>query len=235
MHATYYETVHARSSQIGAHRHHEPYVAFVVDGAYVECSADGAYLCEHGCLVVHPPLHLHANRFSSRRARVANLIAGSTALDEISAGAGVYQVRGLSVTAAWRAFRDGHWLDLLREAQPVSALPAPAAVASVAAALVERQDLVIARLAGRTGKTREHVSRQFRRFYGMSPSAFRAERRLRVALSLMGDASLSVSAVAHRAGYADHAHLTRSVKEATGQPPQAWRRTMQRRSNDGSH
>jgi AraC family transcriptional regulator len=49
-------------------------VALVLSGSYAETGPDGAWTCQVGDLVLHPPFHLHANRMSARGARVLNFV-----------------------------------------------------------------------------------------------------------------------------------------------------------------
>lgn len=75
-------------------------------------------------------------------------------------------------------------------------------------------------LAERTGWSRRHLQARFRAEYGVSPK--QAARLFRFqharALSLAGR---PLAAVAHHAGYADQAHLTRDWHQLAGAPPTA--------------
>jgi AraC-like DNA-binding protein len=78
--------------------------------------------------------------------------------------------------------------------------------------------------AASMGLALETVSRGFARLYGVGPARFRGEWRARQAwLQIVGtrDALIRIAAVA---GFADQAHMTRSIVELTGAPPSFWRR-----------
>ena len=67
-----FESKHAPSVQMSAHRHSDSYAALVLDGSYSEASLDGRYACSPGVLTVHPPWHTHANEFGNGGAVVLN-------------------------------------------------------------------------------------------------------------------------------------------------------------------
>ena len=67
------------------------------------------------------------------------------------------------------------------------------------------------------------VSRGFSQVYGVSPSAFRAEVRGRLAWRRIVDAGQALTELAYELGFADQAHMTRAVRAITGKPPRAWR------------
>ena len=87
------------------------------------------------------------------------------------------------------------------------------------------EELSIAEIAARCGVSREHGCRSHRRHFGVSPSAARGETRLRLALALLAQSSLTLAEVALEAGYADQAHLTRRIRAATGRTPGEVRRS----------
>ncbi len=67
------------------------------------------------------------------------------------------------------------------------------------------------------------LSRGFESVFGISPSAFRAAARARRALQAIRTTDEPLVDVATRFGFADQAHMTRSVKYLTGNTPHAWR------------
>ena len=75
------------------------------------------------------------------------------------------------------------------------------------------------------GLRAETVSRGFGRMFGLTPAAFRAEARARNAFALITTSDLPLAQIAAVAGFADQAHLTRSVHALTGSTPGAWRRS----------
>lgn len=70
------------------------------------------------------------------------------------------------------------------------------------------------------------LARAFRRHYGESITGYRTRERLRraVAALALGDGSLSV--IAQEAGFADHPHFCRAVRETTGRSPSELKRLI---------
>jgi AraC-like DNA-binding protein len=75
-----------------------------------------------------------------------------------------------------------------------------------------------------------HFSRSFKRTFGQSPHAFLVRRRLELAMRYMLETDASLSDIALRCGFVDQAHLCKHFRQATGEPPAAWRRA--RTAND---
>ena len=89
----------------------------------------------------------------------------------------------------------------------------------IAAAPEKRRSLCeLERVAGLDRWT---IARQFRAFFGTSPSRFRTLRQLdEVRRSLRSGTSLAMSAA--EAGFADQSHMSRRFKRAFGLTPAAW-------------
>ncbi len=84
------------------------------------------------------------------------------------------------------------------------------------------EDIGIAALAREAGISRFHLARGFRRLYGLSPSEYRRQQRLREARRrIVAGASLADAALA--SGFTDQAHFTRQFKAAYGVTPGRWR------------
>lgn len=198
------------------HRHAEAYVAVVLSGAYEEAGDRGRRRVAAGDVVVHQAWEAHLNRTAGAGAQVLNLPPPTEPLS---------------------AFGRADDLDLLArlaERDPTEAAQALAAGFRTAAdAPVDWPDrLAAALLAGDAtplgdraaafGVSAEHLSRGFRQVFGVSPQRFRLEARARAALAdLAGPCALADVACAH--GFADQAHMTRSVRAVTGRTPGAWR------------
>jgi hypothetical protein len=66
--------------------------------------------------------------------------------------------------------------------------------------------------------SRRSVQRRFRRATGLTQAAFRQIQRAHKAVELL-DQGVSILDTVHQAGYADQAHMTRSLKRLFGQTP----------------
>lgn len=127
-------------------------------------------------------------------------------------------VEKLALSGSWRQrFR------ILEQFLRQRILPGPRQSAAVVAAI-----RVIERSAGRTrisglaqqlDISREHLTRRFSAEVGIGPKSYARIVRFETALQHLQDGSDSVAAIAHDAGYADQAHLTREFGRMAGTTP----------------
>ena len=77
----------------------------------------------------------------------------------------------------------------------------------------------IASLAGQAGVHRVHLSKQFTRLFGVTPSVYRQRQMALRALRGLVDDHLAPAAAAHDAGFADQSHMARAIRAAFGTTP----------------
>lgn len=223
-----YETRHAAGEQIAAHRHHFAYAAVVLKGRYEEAGPDGVWLVESGDLVMHPPFHIHSNRVD-RVARILNFALPHAWTRVLCAEAfGVLRLHdaGGVVRRAQRDVLDA-LVCALERAVPRRPVQGRGLADRLAEGMRAAPQARIASIARHIGVSPEHASRSFARQFGFSPSVFRAEGRLRVALqALAASSAASLAEIATSCGYADQAHFTRAVAAATGETPGRLRRAL---------
>jgi len=118
--------------------------------------------------------------------------------------------------------------------------PAPAAVRRPATAAAQRRladdarqalaadpaRLGLADLARRVGCSPHHLSRVFHRETGMTLTRYRRRILVLAALDGIEAGERDLSGLAARLGFADHAHLTRTVRQECGRPPRDLRRLL---------
>jgi len=102
-------------------------------------------------------------------------------------------------------------------------MPARRLVDDVRQVLSEDPGAPLQELAGAAGLSSYHVSRVFRRTTGVTISAFRSRLRVRRALEQLAGGQRDLARLAAETGFADQAHLTRSVRRETGSTPAALR------------
>ncbi len=218
-----FRSSHSEDAALHAHRHAHAYAALILRGGYVETGADGAWRCEAGELVIHPPFHLHADRFAAGGAEVLNFVLPFDTAATL--GASSYFV--LRPKRPENVERRRHPLDALIEALEDGERVAPASDDdwrdALGAALQADPRADIGALSRQSGVSPEHAARSFHRRFGLKPAAFRAEQKLRMALRLLTDGPDMLADIALDAGYADQAHMSRALKAATGRTPRKLR------------
>jgi len=91
----------------------------------------------------------------------------------------------------------------------------------------------IGRLAEEVGVSREHLSRSFRTFFGLSMSAYVGRRRLEYGATRLRESGASISSIAYSAGFSDQSHFTRRFRSYFGITPARFREGA-RRSGDAT-
>ncbi|HZH44860.1 MAG TPA: helix-turn-helix domain-containing protein [Lysobacter sp.] len=224
-----YETRHARQTSLPTHRHLHAYAALVVDGSHVEAGIEGPHGCEPGTLILHPPFHVHGNRFGRTGARVVNLPWPALPPGRSR----VLRVPHLGEALAVFRRAPERLPELVAECRDVAerGVALPDWQAALVAELVGG-DEEIGTIARRLGVSPAHAARAVAASHGMSPQRLRAEARWQRALCLLAD-DAALAEVAARAGFADQSHLTRACRRATGLTPTSLRRHI-KSVQDGS-
>lgn len=223
-----HETRHAEGDCIGSHRHGLAYAALVLDGAYEEAGPDGAWRLEAGDLIVHPPFHVHLNRFKRGSARVLNLTLTHAVASALSAHRYVVLRLRDPQRIARGARRDvmATLSEAMEEGAPRSSDAGADWLDKLAAALSAAPRTEIGPLARSLGVTPTHAARAFHRRYGQTPATFRKEQRLRLALQELARDASSLADIAAIAGFSDQPHMTRALVEATGATPSQLRAAL---------
>jgi AraC-like DNA-binding protein len=194
--------------------------AMLVLGGGVDLSAFGGRArLERGMLAIRPRVDCRAARASCAGADLLHLpwrfdpslggVYDGIDVDRLACAApsaACAAIEAVVATARPRAPERTHWADHL------------------AAALAADATLGIARWSAGNGLSREGVARGFRRAYGVAPARFRLEIRARAAWVRIVSGAEPLSLIALETGFADQAHMTRTVGWLTGRPPRAWRR-----------
>lgn len=204
--------------RIERHRHDCAYVAVVLSGGYEEYGNRGCLRVAAGEVLLHGAFDAHLNRFPRSGATILNLLDPSP-LQSIAMGR-IADPDAVARTAE----RDSRAaLALLREQlQPLE--PAPADwTEALARHLLAHPQCCLGRWAREQGLRPETVARGFRRVFGVTPAAYRAEGRAHRAFGMIIGTDAPLAGVAASTGFADQAHMTRAIRALTGFPPGLWR------------
>lgn len=79
-----------------------------------------------------------------------------------------------------------------------------------------------------TGRGREHVCRQARRFLGATPTQYVNRIRIQHAAMLLGGTSMKLELIAEECGLRNMSHFHKLFREAYGAPPAQYRRRRRR-------
>ena len=205
------------SGDLARHRHDCGYMTLVLRGAYVEAGDAGRFEVREGDVLIHQPFEAHLDFFAGREADVLNLPlpanaprAGMVRIsdpDDVarSAERDLRAAAAIVCTTATPAAGNDDWPDLL-------------------AAELRRPNAVgIGEWARRHGLAPATVSRGFFQAFGTTAARYRAEARARLAWSAVRATRQPFAHLAADLGFADQAHMTRSLTAITGLPPGRWR------------
>jgi len=95
-----------------------------------------------------------------------------------------------------------------------------------------REPVNIKELCGLVGQTREHLSREFRRIYGIEPAAYLRGLRLDAVETELRHGALSLDTIASRTGFGSGRQLARAFRASRSITPAQFR-DMLRRENGG--
>ena len=87
------------------------------------------------------------------------------------------------------------------------------------AELDRRGPVDLAELAAQAGVHRVHFSREFARYYGLVPSAYRQRQMAARALRALIDDGLPAASAAQDAGFSDQSHMIRAIRTTFGTTP----------------
>lgn len=209
---------------LARHRHRAPYAIVILRGSFDQAGYAGRVRVRAGDLLVQPALDAHTN--AMRIGPGATIVR----LAWPAHAGGVWRLPDVDAIVRI-AERDLVEATALAREQWANATPIAAAndlPDQLAADLVRGDVASLAAWAGDHDVARETVARAFTRAFGVSARRFRKELKTREAcLRLAGPDGLAEIAAA--TGFADQAHMTRSIGELTGMSPGAWRQREARR------
>jgi AraC-like DNA-binding protein len=203
---------------VSRHRHAAGYATLVLAGSFEEASFAGRFTVGPGDVLLHGAFDCHANWITSRCSLTIlrlpwcdNLLEGRFRVADPDALARLAERDPIEAMEQLRAnlvqieSAEFHWTERLAQALRVQTFTRLETWADSE------------RLAPET------VSRGFHRAFGVTPKVFRIESRARRAWNLLLRSSSPLTEIAHQMGFADHAHLSRTVVALTGAPPSYWR------------
>jgi AraC-like DNA-binding protein len=206
------------SGDIARHYHREGYANVILSGGFVEAAFAGRSAVQPGDVLLHGAFDAHADVNVSRRGpRILRLPWPENGVEghfHVPDPDGLARLAEVDPVAASERLRESlqpvptiecHWSDQL------------------AHDLLTERALNIRLWAERHDLAPETVSRGFHRKFGVSPKLFRLEGRTRAAWRVVVTTDHSLTSVAYDTGFADLAHMSRSISMLTGVSPRHWR------------
>lgn len=211
---------HPPRQQLVRHVHPRGFAAVVLAGGYVEAGDTGRHSMEAGDVLLHQAWESHLDRVDVRGAevlmlaladdaerRVAGRIADPDGLVRLAERDERAALEHLLANLAAKPEQPGDWPDLL------------------ARDIHDQPMLCLEAWADAHGLHPGSVSRGFRQVFGLTPAAYRlAQRTGRVMRAIRGS-NRPLSSIAQDWGFADQAHMNRSVRRLAGVTPAALRGT----------
>jgi AraC-like DNA-binding protein len=203
----------------GLHSHRAPYAAVVLAGGYEEAGDQGLFRVRVGDVLFHERFESHRNTFYTPNTIILNFplpvdrcAVGIAHLEDLDSVVRLAQENKAAAAALLLSRPITRWTE---QADWPDAL---------ASALIRDHSLSLSSWSQAMGLSPWTVSRGFAQVFGISPSSFRARARARAAWRAIRMSDDPLASIAADLGFADQAHMTRSVKQLTGSVPQEWRR-----------
>jgi len=238
------EKSYTADHSLARHEHESAYVSFLLAGAYLEVSRQDERNCSPGTVIWHPRTEAHADRFHSCGGHLLDLEIDADWLGDaqqefkLVPQARMFQ-GGLPYLLGLRVYRELSGDSCAVEGAAIELLSfffagpfdrqRPAWFDRALRICSEDHDqaLSLAAVALALGVHPVHVARSFRRFMGCTFGDHLAAIRIRKAFELLRNSKMPIVEVAYACGFADHAHLCRTLKKSTGLTPSAFRARIQ--------
>jgi AraC-like DNA-binding protein len=205
------------------HHHLHPYAILVIRGRFDQASYAGRVRVSAGDLVIQPALDAHANRMPRALGATILRLPWSD-VDDLGGVFGLADPDAI-VRAAEHDLHEAaqlareQWSRSRGRTAGANDLPD-----RLAAELACDRVASLALWSEQLGVARETVARSFSAAFGVSARRFRAELKVRAAWLQIVRTRDGLAQIAAATGFADQAHMTRSVRALTGAAPSAWRR-----------
>ncbi|MFD1951471.1 helix-turn-helix transcriptional regulator [Sphingomonas arantia] len=231
-------TANAPEDEVRRHTHDEAHFVLVLAGGYMSSASGAPLVSDTPVLIYNPPGTTHRDRFHAGRGRFLAISGGTGAEAAARCMRDPYAYRlacdiADRIDAATAFGLEARALQLHGIALPLSSDEArttahPPAWLSRAVEMIftcDLPELSVGSVAAEVGVHPVHLARVFRRFLGCAPGDYLRGRRLERAAAMLGRGVASLADVAHSAGFADQAHLTRAFRSRLDITPAQWRRS----------
>jgi AraC family transcriptional regulator len=245
-----FEAVYAARSHLPLHQHASPFFTYVLRGEYVEQAGRFTRHCRRGDVLLHAHNESHANVVGGEGTASLNVELTSETWRELTsdpmpARELVGKVLSGDVEwlalAVWREFHHDDPASAIGLDEAVTMLCAAVRASSARGVFEPHQRLdrcveylrsnltatprlaVVAQIAGVHPM---HLAKLFRKRFGCSMGELIRRQRIAWACDQLFRDGGTISSIAASAGFADHAHFTRTFRRITGCSPQWYRQRV---------
>jgi AraC family transcriptional regulator len=241
-----YEAAYDPWSRLPEHGHAAPFFTYVLRGSYVECAGHHARQCSRGTVIFHDQ-ESHTNEVSGAGTVSLNVELDPELWRELTDGAGAGAALAGRVLSGdlewaalrvWREFQQADTRNMLAVEEAIVLLCEATQCACTrglfephqrldrCTAYLDEHPVEVHRLAGVAriaGVHPMHLAKLFRRRFGCSMGEYVRRRRVAWACSQLAHGKETITTIAQNAGFADHAHFTRTFVRITGCTPRSYR------------
>lgn len=209
---------HGPGEFLPRHVHEVGFATIVLAGGYVEAGDTGRHRAGPGDALLHRPYEFHLDRFDEGGADVlvvplrADGFASATGrLGDVDT---IVRLAQSDAAAAEEAIREQ------LEPRPLALPDWPDILARD---LRDDPALSLSEWGARHGLSPGAISRGFGQLYGVPPATYRLLQRTHRAIRFITESRMPLATIAQNCGFADQAHMVRSVRRMTGAAPGALR------------
>ena len=242
-----YEAAYASGSQLPEHEHASPFFTYVLRGNYVEQEGRLPRECARGAVIFHRPNETHSNVVGPHGTASLNVEIETAAWRELTAdilpardvvGRPLFGNAEWLAVAVWREFHSDDSASALGLDETV-ALLCDAVRTSIRRGDFEPHSRLdrcteylrarptftprLAEVAEVAGVHPIHLAKLFRKRFGYSMGEFIRRQRIAWACEQLARDAGTISSIAVSAGFADHAHFTRTFRRIAGCSPSWYR------------
>jgi AraC family transcriptional regulator len=240
------ESIYPSGLVLEKHSHQHAFLAFIIEGTYIEAYQGTSVTCTEGALRYLPPREIHSNRYDSG-ARALLVKIQPQMLDRLREHSTVIECPGevYGTKAKWLAQR----LQVeFNEADDVSTLAMEGVLLEILAEsgrsfegraprqlprwLVRAKEMLedrflqvpsLSEVSAIAGVHQVHLSREFRKHFQCTIGEFLRKKRIDYASHLLASTSTSLAQIALTCGFSDQSHFSATFKRMVGITPAKFR------------
>jgi len=239
------DTLYNKDNEFPKHSHENLYIAYVIEGNYIESTRRETKRCLPGSVVLHRIDEEHSNRSFARKNRILNAEIGHDWIEKYNINysgieknisrnsfqmklifSKLYNEYLINDSVTTLAFETGileAFNSLLTAGNFITgSKPAWVSRADEILRYEEPSKLNLTYIAAETGVHPAHISRDFRRYFHSSMSEYVRRLKVEKAGEYLSNGKFTLADISYRCGFADQSHFTRIFKKFKGITPRQY-------------